>query len=156
MFPIKCIIIVYQVLPDAVGLLDCLRESGVVLGAVTNSDPRIDNILKDYKLRHYFEFILDAYTAVDYKPNPAIFAQAFELSGLPNLENSEVLHIGDSVQKDYIAAKNLGCSALLIATDSKEQCRECGVSYDESSMFQDLPSLITNLNTFFPGRGDTV
>lgn len=46
------------------------------------------------------------------KPNPRIYEIALERAG--NIAPEEVLHIGDSMRKDYLPAKGVGMHALLL------------------------------------------
>ena len=46
------------------------------------------------------------------KPNPRIYEIALERAG--NISPQEVLHIGDSMRKDYEPAKSIGMHALLL------------------------------------------
>lgn len=47
------------------------------------------------------------------KPNPRIYEIALERAG-NDIAPHHVLHIGDSMRKDYIPAKSLGMNALLM------------------------------------------
>lgn len=61
------------------------------------------------------------------KPNPKIYKIALERAG--NLPPEEVLHIGDSMRKDYIPAKSVGMQALLLdrfKTPDAEEWRKSG------------------------------
>ena len=46
------------------------------------------------------------------KPNPRIYEIALERAG--NVAPEKVLHIGDSMRKDYLPAKSVGMHALLL------------------------------------------
>lgn len=61
------------------------------------------------------------------KPDPRIYEIALEMAG--NVAPEEVLHIGDSMRKDYIPAKTLGMHALLLdrfKTKDAESWRQAG------------------------------
>lgn len=61
------------------------------------------------------------------KPNPKIFKIALERAG--NLAPDEVLHIGDSMRKDYEPARSIGMHALLLdrwKTQDAENWRKSG------------------------------
>jgi len=140
----------YEKLPHASSFLQFLSaKERVVVGAISNTDPRIANVLKEHNLGRSFSFVLDCYTAGISKPNPEIFKQAAELSSLSDLSSSEILHIGDSVKKDYQCALKAGCRAMLVAQGFQKDCADCGISAD-SSMFEDLPQLMHALNKVMP------
>lgn len=46
------------------------------------------------------------------KPDPRIYQIALERAG--NIAPEEVLHIGDSMRKDYMPARSIGMHALLL------------------------------------------
>lgn len=46
------------------------------------------------------------------KPDPKIYKIALERAG--NIPPEKVLHIGDSMRKDYVPAKSVGMHALLL------------------------------------------
>lgn len=61
------------------------------------------------------------------KPDPRIYKIALERAG--NLEPDKVLHIGDSMRKDYVPAKSIGMHALLLDrfhTEAAKDWREAG------------------------------
>ena len=61
------------------------------------------------------------------KPDPRIYKLALERAG--NIAPEEVLHIGDSMRKDYVPAKSIGMHALLLdrfETEAAKDWREAG------------------------------
>lgn len=85
-------------------------------------------ILKRYSLLDYFDktFFSDELGYV--KPNPKNFQKLIEEF---KVEKNEVLHIGDSFEKDCIGAKNFGINYIHF-TRGKENCDEFSAkSYDE-------------------------
>ena len=63
------------------------------------------------------------------KPNPRIYEIALERAG--NLPPEQVLHIGDSMRKDYVPAKSVGMHALLLdrfKTLDAEEWRKSGAT----------------------------
>lgn len=63
------------------------------------------------------------------KPNPRIYEIALERAG--NVAPEEVLHIGDSMRKDYVPAKSVGMHALLLdrfKTSEAEEWRKSGAT----------------------------
>lgn len=61
------------------------------------------------------------------KPDPKIYKIALERAG--NIAPEEVLHIGDSMRKDYLPAKSVGMHALLLdrfKTPDAEEWRKSG------------------------------
>lgn len=63
------------------------------------------------------------------KPNPRIYEIALQRAG--NVAPEEVLHIGDSMRKDYVPARSVGMHALLLdrfKTADAEEWRKTGAT----------------------------
>lgn len=61
------------------------------------------------------------------KPDPRIYKIAIERAG--NIAPEEILHIGDSLRKDFIPAKSVGMHGLLLdrfKTSDAEEWRKSG------------------------------
>ena len=58
------------------GLLDQLKNNGIVLGVVSNWDSRLPEILKNTGLAPYFNFILASTVVGSAKPDAGIFQEA--------------------------------------------------------------------------------
>jgi len=84
------------------------------LGVISNFDPRLEILLRNMKIDHFFDFILNSYDCRCEKPNPEIFQMAMERSELKDLKPNECLHIGDTALTDYFGARNSGWYAALI------------------------------------------
>lgn len=100
-------------------LITALKKAGKTVGAISNFDPRLHDVLNDMELPK-LDFVLTSYEAGVAKPNPEIFYLALKASKL-NIDPSEALHIGNEVKKDFDAAINAGWSAVLINSDVKIQ-----------------------------------
>ena len=76
---------------------------------VSNFYGNIDEVLRDYNIRHLFKGIIESAVVGVRKPNPTLFNL-----GVDALEMSpdEVLVVGDSLRKDIEPAERLGCHAL--------------------------------------------
>lgn len=135
----------YECLPLARQFLASLSSKKIAVGAITNTDPRIKEVLSQHDLADHFVFILDAYTAGFAKPDPTIFSQAIQLSGMKGLQERDCLHIGDSLMKDFVAAKDVGWHAYLVAQDCDEQCQKHNVAPDSERMFTNLSDVINML-----------
>uniref|UniRef100_A0A0K0DRV1 HAD family hydrolase n=1 Tax=Angiostrongylus cantonensis TaxID=6313 RepID=A0A0K0DRV1_ANGCA len=90
------------------------KEVGVVI--VSNFDGRLRKILQDMNLYSLFDLIVASGEVGVEKPSPSIFEKVTNHYRLSNA--SELLHIGDSVQNDYLAARNSGANAILFDRSS--------------------------------------
>ncbi|RWS28840.1 rhythmically expressed gene 2 protein-like protein [Leptotrombidium deliense] len=99
---------------DAIETLKYIRNeySYVKLGIISNSDERVLSILNDFGIRQYFDFVVVSAIVKCEKPNPDIFKFALHAAGIE--DPKQALHIGDDVNKDYLAAKKYGWNALLL------------------------------------------
>ena len=93
------------------GLLDQLRNEGVVLGVISNWDSRLPEILKNTGLAPYFNFILASTVVGSAKPDAGIFREALQRAGV---SPAEACHIGDEPATDIEGARNVGIASILI------------------------------------------
>ena len=93
---------------EAMPLLEKLHDNYPMM-LVSNFYGNIDEVLRDYGIRHLFKGIIESAVVGVRKPNPTLFklgVDALELA--PN----EVLVVGDSLRKDIEPAEQLGCQVL--------------------------------------------
>ncbi|VDK66376.1 unnamed protein product [Cylicostephanus goldi] len=97
--------------PKLKSVLKQLRENGVGIVIVSNFDCRLKKILQDMGLYELFDMVVASGEVGVEKPNPDIFELVLQRYHLHDA--SQMLHIGDNVQKDFQAARQFGASALL-------------------------------------------
>jgi HAD superfamily hydrolase (TIGR01549 family) len=83
-------------------VLQSLKQGGKRIGIISNMDPRLENILQEAGLRHYFEFVIASYEARCFKPQVDIFKLALEKYSKECTKPVECCHIGDSYNEDYL------------------------------------------------------
>ncbi|HEX2403410.1 MAG TPA: HAD-IIIA family hydrolase, partial [Acidimicrobiia bacterium] len=88
-----------------------LRDSGVRVAVVSNSDGSVRGSLGKAGLLDLFEFVIDSHEAGVSKPDPKIFQAALERMGL---EPSNAWYVGDSVFHDVNGARAAGLSRALL------------------------------------------
>lgn len=98
----------------ALNLLSYIRSKDIPMGIISNFDPRLNEMLSNVKLKHFFNFVLTSYEFGAEKPDKMIFEGAMSVSKINNLKPDECLHIGDKPLLDYYGAKNSGWHAILI------------------------------------------
>jgi putative hydrolase of the HAD superfamily len=76
---------------------------------VSNFYGNIDEVLRDYGIRHLFKGIIESAVVGVRKPNPTLFRLGVDAL---ELEPHEVLVVGDSLRKDIEPAEKLGCHVL--------------------------------------------
>jgi len=81
------------------------------LGIISNFTGNLELILKEYKLHHYFEHILDSYHVGFSKPDIKIFEEALNRF---KIAPENCLFVGDNIERDILPAKSLGMKTVLI------------------------------------------
>ena len=76
---------------------------------VSNFYGNIDEVLRDYGIRHLFKGIIESAVVGVRKPNPTLFRLGVDALELPA---ERVLVVGDSLRKDIEPAEHLGCQVL--------------------------------------------
>jgi len=99
------------VLPGVPEALGDLREMGLRLLVVSNSDGSIERGLAELGLRPYFTAVVDSAVVGFEKPDPRIFEHALERAGVLG---ARALHVGDLYHADVTGARAAGVNALLL------------------------------------------
>ncbi len=96
---------------DAIATLQKLEADGYKMGLLSNAgdDKDVQQLVKNFGIAQYFDFILTSAACSYRKPHPRIFEIA--LSKWYFL-SSEAVMIGDNLDADIRGAKNAGLSAL--------------------------------------------
>ena len=93
---------------EALPMLEKLHEHYPMM-LVSNFYGNIDEVLRDYGIRHLFKGIIESAVVGVRKPNPTLFRLGVDAL---ELEAGEVLVVGDSLRKDIEPAESLGCQVL--------------------------------------------
>lgn len=78
---------------------------------VSNFYGNVEAVLKAYGLDHFFRKIIESAVVGVRKPDPQIFMLGVEALGL---KPDEVLVVGDSLRKDILPARSIGCRTAWI------------------------------------------
>lgn len=124
----------YTAFPDAKPFLQWAHRHGIVCGVITNADERYgDSILPMLGLAEDLSFMCFSKEVGVEKPDARIF-EAARKAAEPWLEThnsskapllpSEVLHIGNDYEKDYVGAREAGFHAVLLDRFQDEAANE--------------------------------
>lgn len=91
-------------------ILRGLKERGLMLGVVSNSDGRIESAIEQAGLTSYFDFFVDSFLVGVEKPDPRIFHIATERAGVAP---SRAAYVGDLYSVDVIGARGAGLLPIL-------------------------------------------
>ncbi|HVG21994.1 MAG TPA: HAD-IA family hydrolase [Blastocatellia bacterium] len=87
-----------------------LKERGLTLGVVSNSDGRIENAFEQAGLSTYFDFFIDSFLVGVEKPDPKIFHIATERAAVAP---SQAAYVGDLYSVDVVGARDAGLLPIL-------------------------------------------
>ena len=88
-----------------------LRDAGLALAVVSNSEGTVEAMLEEVGLRRQFEAVFDSTVVGVSKPDPRIFQMALDRL---RLRASEAIMVGDSPTGDITGASNAGIKAVLL------------------------------------------
>ncbi len=123
-------------IPDEVfAILTALKESGYVLGVVSNRDDPFHEELKDLKLDAYFKFALAGGEVKSFKPDTLIFERALELS---ETAAHQSIYVGDNYFADIVGSRRAGLTPVLIDPRGLFPEADCAVI----KSFAEFPDLL--------------
>ncbi len=120
---------------DAYTLLAALKDSGYMLGVVSNRDDPFQEELNNLKLDSYFQFVLAAGEVKSYKPDTLIFERALEMAGT---SAPETMYIGDNYFADVVGSRRAGLIPVLYDPITLFPDADCTVI----KSFAELPELL--------------
>ena len=100
-------------------VLDRLRHR-VALGVISNFYGNVARILDDAGIGAWLSVVIDSNRVGVSKPDPAIFALAVHRLGCAP---EEVLYVGDSFEKDVVAARAAGLRSAWLVGGAEQTCR---------------------------------
>jgi putative hydrolase of the HAD superfamily len=106
----------WEIFPDALLTLARLRDSGRVVGLITNFDTRVYPVLDAVNLTDVLDSVTIPALAGAAKPDPAIFAHALRAHGI---EPGLAVFVGDEPGDDYAGASAAGMRPVLIDREGK-------------------------------------
>jgi putative hydrolase of the HAD superfamily len=106
----------WAVYSDVARALDDIRGLGLPIAIVSNWDSTLAGLLESHGLSPRFSAVLISAVEKSGKPHAEIFRRA---AGRLGVEPRELMHVGDSVDEDYEAARRAGLSALLLDRDDR-------------------------------------
>jgi FMN phosphatase YigB (HAD superfamily) len=100
-----------SVIPEDVRrVLPQLKESGYILGVISNRDKPFQNVLDDHGIGELFDFSLAAGEVNVFKPDPGVFAHGLQRV---HLAAQEAIYVGDNYYADVLGARNAGLQPVL-------------------------------------------
>ncbi|MGW4364104.1 HAD family hydrolase [Nocardia takedensis] len=129
-----------RIVPGAREVLARLRSAGALIGLVSNADGHLEEHLRALEMCRVgveVDAIVDSAVVGAAKPDPAVFALALELLGVPA---ADALHVGDTVRADVHGAWAAGVSALHYVPFG--YCADSDSAHPHLRVLTGLPELI--------------
>lgn len=105
--------------------LQRLADKGFRLGVISNSEGKVAQIMKELRLAHFFETIVDSFLVGVDKPDPKIFHIGLDRLGVAP---AEAMYVGDLYEVDVIGARRAGLTPVLYDPHNmypeKSDCRK--------------------------------
>lgn len=129
---------------DNVGkLLKDIKKHQLVVGIISNFDPRINNVLESLKIEEV-DLVVTSYQVGHQKPDPEIFNVALEKANELAKEKilpENCLHIGNHPIKDYQGARNANWKSALVSFEDHSN------AHLYNPIFEDINQFYEHLNT---------
>jgi HAD superfamily hydrolase (TIGR01509 family) len=100
--------------PEVPYALTRLRESGFLLGMVSNFSHALPGILRKLGIYDFFRFVTYSDNVGAEKPDALIFADALHRAGI---SPDHVIHVGDSYEADVLGARSAGITPVWLVND---------------------------------------
>jgi putative hydrolase of the HAD superfamily len=101
----------WRLFDDAIQTLAELKNRGLRLAIISNYDSRIDDLLRDFEIEHFFDGVHISSRSGTAKPDTEIFLSALKYH---RVEPQAALHVGDSPREDVEGASAVGMRAVLL------------------------------------------
>jgi putative hydrolase of the HAD superfamily len=98
-------------MPQVPEALAAMRDRGLTLVVVSNSDGTAERSLEAAGLREYLHHVVDSALVGYEKPDARIFEHALRQSGA---RPGHTLHVGDLYHADVAGARSAGINAILL------------------------------------------
>lgn len=126
--------------PGTAAGLRSLRDAGLGVACVSNSDGTVAALLDAAGLGAVLDFVVDSNVVGVEKPDPAIFRLALDRAGVAA---AEALYVGDLYPVDIVGARRAGIEAVLLDPLARYGDRGCRTARDVRSLCAELVSART-------------
>lgn len=87
-----------------------LKETGYILGVISNRDKPFLDVLRDHNIDEFFDFSMAAGEVQVWKPEPGIFEHGLQRVNVPA---QEAIYVGDNYYADVVGARAAGLQPVL-------------------------------------------
>ena len=125
---------------NAYELLSSIDRSKLKLAIYSNGDERLHQVLDDLQIASFFDLILTSAETGLEKPRPEAFVRMMKIAKIR--DPTEVMHIGDHHEKDYLASKRLNINGILLA----DKCPTGVPKHEHASDLYEVQNILHSLN----------
>lgn len=108
--------------PDAPGLLRELKTRGFTVGAISDWETTLPDLLAEMGIARYLDALAVSAIVGVTKPSPRLFQEALRQA---NVAPETSLHIGDWYELDVVGARTAGMQALLLDSHGRRPDADC-------------------------------
>jgi putative hydrolase of the HAD superfamily len=108
--------------PEALSAVRRVREAGLVVGVISNSNGSVRAILEETGLAAHLHFIIDSSVVGVEKPDPRIFQLGLREAGAAP---AEAVYVGDLYSVDVLGARSAGLDGILLDPRGFWGARDC-------------------------------
>jgi len=129
--------------PGAISLLETLRERGFVVGAISDWEETLPDVLAELALAPHLDALAVSAVVGVTKPHPRLFQDALRQAGVPPEAS---LHVGDWYELDVCGARAAGMRAILFDHQGRTPDADC----PRVESFDALAALLLSLSGPLP------
>jgi HAD superfamily hydrolase (TIGR01662 family) len=122
---------------DVTDVLKMLRESGIKIGLISNTQRCLASFQSHFALDGLFEVMVSSSAHGYMKPHPSIFEAALRQA---DVERDEAVMVGDSLVHDIEGARRYGMRAILVSRSG--QPASCPPDVPVIRSLRELPALL--------------
>lgn len=108
------------------------QQPEITLAVLSNFDDRLETILRDLGVRHFFQYLFLSSEIGYAKPDLRIFEHALKIA---QVKPEKFLHVGDDIERDYCPVIELGGQALLINKKVTKDKEDYTLANDKQVVF---------------------
>jgi len=108
--------------PEAIAAIRRVREAGLVVGVISNSNGSVRAVLEEAGLAAHLDFIIDSSVVGVEKPDPRIFHLGLRQAGVAA---AEAVYVGDLYSVDVLGARAAGLDGILLDPRGFWAPRDC-------------------------------
>ncbi|MCJ7826442.1 HAD-IA family hydrolase [Patescibacteria group bacterium] len=113
-------------------VLSLLQKQQKQLAIVENWNKQLPELMKQWKLDHYFSFIISGGALRLRKPDPNIFFHALKKAGIGG---DKVIHIGNRYIEDVLGAREAGITPILFDRARQDKNKDCLKFYSYQELY---------------------